>query len=273
MRSKAASKPLPQGQLTVDFVQSLRERCVRDHHGLFLAEGLRFLCGAVDAGLPIAGIATCKKLLHGPLPHTLINRLDVPSLELPESAFRRICASEQPQGVLLVIRQVWQRLPELVGPRDLWIGVEKVRSPGNLGTLMRTGAAVGATGLMIFGPPRDRADGFDPSCIRASMGACFQLKIVGTSHREFRSWRQRYELMVLGATGDAPRDYRQAKYRRPVMFMLGNERIGLSEAQQLTCDGHVRIPMSSGVDSLNVAMAGSVLLYEAWSQRHPLKSR
>jgi TrmH family RNA methyltransferase len=126
---------------------------------------------------------------------------------------------------------------------------------------------------MVFGPVRERADPFDPGCIRASMGASFRLKIVETSHREFRSWRHRYELRVLGADGGAPSDHRTVKMNRPLLIMLGSERDGLSEAQRITCDGFVRIPMSAGVDSLNVAMAGTVLLYEAWGQRHPVRRK
>lgn len=273
MRSNAASASPLQGLLTPEFVSSLRDRDRRDRYGLFLAEGLRFLCTAVDTGYPISGLVVCRKLLHGALAHTLIRRAGVPTLELSEAEFVRLSAAEEPQGVLLILRQAWHPLPQRVGPRDIWLGVERIRTPGNLGTLMRSASAVGATGVMVFAPARDRADPFDPSCVRASMGSCFRMRVVGTTHREFRSWRHRHELMVVGADGGADRDYRQVKYRRPVLLMLGNERDGLSEEQLNTCDGFMRIPMVGEVDSLNVAMAGSVLLYEAWSQRNPVKGR
>jgi RNA methyltransferase, TrmH family len=97
------------------------------------------------------------------------------------------------------------------------------------------------------------------------------MKLVFTSHQQFRKWRHRYEFNVLGADGGAATDYRCVSYRRPTLFMLGDERKGLSDAQRNSCDGFVRIPMAGTVDSLNLAMAGTLLLFEVRNQRHPIK--
>jgi TrmH family RNA methyltransferase len=143
---------------------------------------------------------------------------------VPRDRWTRSIPSEERPGVLVVARQHWQSLPSVVLRNDLWLGVEHLRTPGNVGTLMRSAAAVGATGLIVSCPARDRTDPFDPGAVRASMGAIFGFKMVRTSHAEFRRWPGRPELRVFGGTGDAPRDYRSVIYRKPVVLMLGNER-------------------------------------------------
>jgi len=105
------------------------------------------------------------------------------------------------------------------------------------------------------------------------MGAIFAMRHVATSHGSFRDWRCRAQVQVLGATGEAAEDYRLKSYRAPTVLLLGNERSGLSEAQRATCDAFIKIPMAAGIDSLNVAMAGTVLLYEAFNQRHPIRKK
>lgn len=252
--------------LTSDLIRSLYERSERDRKGLFLAEGLRFFKVARDVCAPVVGAVVCFKLLSRTEREVVSGHLDryrLPRLNVNEAEFCALSKAAEPSGIIIVARQSWRELPERSTKDDLWLGVERVRSSGNLGTLMRSAAAFGATGIAAFGPPRLRSDPFDPAAVRASMGAVFQLMIVGISHREFRHWNRAHGLMVLGASCDAATEVGRVALRRPLMFMLGGERQGLSEGQRASCDGLVRIPMVGGVDSLNVAMAGTVLLYEA----------
>lgn len=257
-------------RLTPEFIASLHDRPVRDRQGLFIAEGLRFFHSAQASGTPILGLALCPTLLpfHARCElREYAARHRVPVMEVPRGVFQALSVSSEPTGLLMVFRQTWSPLPQRIDRHDLWIGVEHLRTLGNLGTLMRSATAFGATGLMVFGPPRDRTDVFAAQAVRASMGGLFSLRVVQTSHHEFRRWNRRYEVTVLGACPEASMDVRRVSLRRPVVFMLGNERKGLSEAQRGTCDGFVRVPMAPGTDSMNVAMAGTVLLYEAASQR------
>lgn len=276
MRSNPASDLVikPIAGLSPDLIARLRQSDVRREQRLFVAEGIRFLSAAIVGKTPIAGIFLCRER---PFPSVLRRCLEgagCPISVLSESAFAALTQSEDPPpSVLTVLHETWRPLPKYVRHNDLWLGLDNIRTPGNLGTLFRSAAAVGARGVMIFGPVRDRADPFDPACVRAAMGAISSLEIVETSHQEFRRWKHRYELTVLAASGDAILDYRTITYRRATMIMLGHERKGLSEAQRITSDVEVRIPMAAGIDSLNIAMAGTVLLYEAYNQRHPIKRR
>jgi TrmH family RNA methyltransferase len=266
----------PISDLSPELILSLRERQTRDARGLYVAEGVRFLCAAADSSSAFAGLLICPSLMSGTLPFTIITRAQkagCPVLRCPEHQFKDLAATHDAQGVIMVMRQPREPLPDRVGRNDLWLGVESILSPGNLGTLLRAAEAAGATGLIAFGNPIERADPFDPATVRASMGSIFSHRYVATNHRDFRRWQRRYELTVVGATGEAKVDYRSLSYRRPTVLMLGHERSGLSDGQRATCDALVRIPMQGRPDSLNVAMAGTILLYEAFNQRSPVRRR
>ena len=258
------------GDLSFTFLQSLAERQTRDLQGRYLAEGFRALHAAIAQQAPITGLAICRELLHSTEARYAIQNLrsqGIKTLNLTRTQFEQLARAPEPQGVILVLKQQWQPLPSTVKRKDLWLGVEHIRTPGNLGTLLRSAHAAGANGLIIIGPPRDRTDPYDPVVVRASMGSIFALDIISTTHQAIRRWPCRYETRILGADGAADTDYRKLDYRKPTILMLGEERQGLSEAQRTTCDTFARIPMAKGVDSLNLAMAGTLLLYEAVRSR------
>jgi TrmH family RNA methyltransferase len=250
---------------------ALRDRKERDRSGAFLIEGVRFVLAASNAGASFVSLAVAPALLSSPIGGILLRRLrrsGVPVLEVSADELKQLSLSEQPQGIAAVVAQRWESIAPIVpSPRDLWIAVSTVRSPGNLGTLMRTAAASGARGVIV--PPNSSADPYHPGALRAAMGASFSLRMVRAGAAELDRWKKRLGLVVIGADPGAPLDYRAYSYRRPVVLLLGSERKGLSRSQAALCDAQVRIPMSAG-DSLNLAVAGSVLLYEIWNQRHPL---
>lgn len=115
----------------------------------------------------------------------------------------------------------------------------------------------------------EETDPFDPAVIRASMGAIFKQILIRATHAEFGQWAQRHQLQVIGASPDGLIDYDQAFYAPPTVLMLGEERSGLSDAQRSMCRQIVRIPMVGSTDSLNLAVAGSLLLYQAFRSVRP----
>src|SRR5207248_1925643 len=116
-------------------------------------------------------------------------------------------------------------------------------------------------GLMLFSNRGQTLDPFDPQVLRASMGSSLHLKIIRTSYRELAKWSYRSEVRVLGADSGGRLDFRGVKFRRPILLMVGDERDGLSPGQHSSCDALVKIPMASGIDSFNVAMAATVMLF------------
>jgi TrmH family RNA methyltransferase len=214
-------------------------------------------------------VGWCPELIRPHQASQIGNQLaHVPQIKLSAGQITELGFSPEPQGIVLVLRQQIRRLSEVVPSRvGTWIGVESLQSPGNLGSIFRSGAAAAAPGIFLFGNRNEYQDVFDPLVVRSSMGAHFDLQIVRCTYREFAKWQFRSEFRVLGADPGGTLDYRKVGYRRPLLLMIGNERHGLSPGQLSSCDSLVRIPMARNVDSLNVAMATTVLLFESFNQQ------
>lgn len=241
------------------------DRCDRDSRGLFFIEGVRNFIEAVDHRFPVDTLLYSEKLLINPIARKLVRRLKragVPFARVTPEQFRRVSRTERASGVAAILRQRVQRLEHIkIQGQQCWAALSHVRSLGNFGTLLRTSAATGAAGFILLG---DTIDPFDPAVVRATMGALFKQTIVRTTVDQLRAWVRMNNVQVIGASPDGAEDYRQVRYTRPALLMLGGERKGLTDEQRCICNRIVRIPMVEGTDSLNVAVAGSLLMYEVF---------
>jgi TrmH family RNA methyltransferase len=149
------------------------------------------------------------------------------------------------------------------------VALSSIQSPGNLGTLLRTADAVGAAGVILLG---DGVDPYDPAAVRASMGAIFSQRFVRASTRELAAWKRRSGALLVGTSPAAPTDYQALTYPPSLVLFMGHERQGLSPEEQALCDELVRIPMVGSSDSLNLAVATSVMLYEVFNQHRAGRS-
>ncbi len=256
------------------WLASLRRREVRDARRHAFVEGVRFLFRAVESDIRILGAVAAPGMLRNEPAWKALHRLEarnVPLLRITAAEFRALSGAKEPQGVGLWIEQAWTPLDGVApGRHSLWVAFEHVRAPGNLGTILRTCEATGVDGVLFLG---DATDPYDPDVVRASMGSLFGVRLARATHEEARGWFRRTGAYVVGASARAFRDYRAVDYRRPVVLMIGCERQGLSPAQEDLCDKLVRIPMAGRVDSLNVAAATAVMLYEVFGQRRPVAAR
>jgi TrmH family RNA methyltransferase len=257
--------------LNLDTVRGLQTRACRESTGLYAIEGVRFLVSAVDAGEQIIGLVVCPGLLESVVGQMLVRRLrraNVPELRLTEADFASISrlTEGRGRGVVAVARQRWTRLRR-IETDDLWLAVDAVRSPGNLGTLLRTCLASGARGVVVTGS----ADVFDPACVRAAMGALAALRLVRMATEPLAALVRRSGARLVAASPRASCDFRTGSYRGATVLHVGSERGGLTEEMERRCDALVRIPMRGSIDSLNMAVAGSLLLYEAYRQRFPVR--
>lgn len=250
-------------------LRDLQLRAARDGRGLFLADGVRFVLQAIEQGARLDRVIVCPELWP-PRGLNLVARLrraGIPLLELTAPAYRSISLAHEPQGIAAVVHKEWTPLwhahPVEGG---CWVAVSELQSPGNLGTILRTCDAIGARGLICLD---GSADPWDPGVVRASMGALFTQRLIRASAEELNAWKRRHGVRVVGTSPSAPLDYRGVDYRRPVVLFLGWERKGLSAEETALCDDLVRIPMVGRSDSLNVAVAAGVMLYEVFSQRNP----
>jgi len=235
----------------------------RKESGLFVAEGLKLVTDALDRNWPISIFVYAAKAGDQPAVEraaALARARGADILAVSDAVLGKIARRDNPQTVLGVFEQ---RLapPEAIRARDsaLWVGLEGVKDPGNLGTIIRTADAVGAEGVLLIG---ETVDPFSVEAVRATMGSIFHVPVARMSVREFLNWRSTWRGMVVGTHLSGRRDYRDVDYRRPVLLLMGNEQSGLPDSLADACDALVRIPQAGRADSLNLAVATAVMLFE-----------
>lgn len=248
----------------VKFVRSLEMRKVRRETGLFVAEGTSVLLTARDRGhapktllfRPGAGSPDAEARIVD-----WAERAGAEILEVSEAVLSKVASKENPQSTLGVFAQTWHPLPD---PRHLaddttWLALEQVRDPGNLGTIIRTVEAAGAAGIILVGTC---CDPYSREAVRATMGSIFSVPLVRASREQFLAWRRAWPADVVGTHLDAREDFRRASYSGPVLLVMGSEGPGLSPELTAACSRLVKIPMAGTIDSLNLAVATALTLYE-----------
>jgi len=246
--------------------RSLRDKKERRREGLFLAEGLRILTEAREAGFLPQRIFFAEGQKH-PLLDRLIAETEAAggeAIETHANILHKISGKENPQTVL----GVFPAFPTLLdtldrSTADLWIVAQSLRDPGNLGTILRTGDAVGAGGLILVD---ESVDPFSVEAVRASMGALFTQRIAMASWADFLTWLRAGPGELVGTSLNAVQDYQQPRYARPCFILVGNEAQGLPVDYEAACDLLVKIPMRGKADSLNAAVATAVMAYEVLNQ-------
>jgi RNA methyltransferase, TrmH family len=249
-------------------VRSLRDKKHRKAEGAFLAEGLRILTEALDAGvLP-------QMIWHAPdtADHAIVKRLTEATEAAGGEVFvtspdilSKLSGKDNPQTVIGVYSERLTPLAALDRSQsDIWIVAERLRDPGNLGTILRTGDAVGAGGLILID---DCTDPFSVEAVRASMGGIFTQKIVAARWEDFIPWLRAGPGQLIGTSLNAALDYQEPRYASPSFLLVGNEAQGLPPAYEDACDLLVKIPMRGKADSLNAAIATAVMAYEVVNQR------
>lgn len=256
------------GNATIKRIRALRQRKAREERGEFFIEGIRIVAEAARTGAGIETLVVAPDLLTSNFGHELVQQQRQQGgsvLEVTGPVFESLSSKEGPQGLGAVVRQRWELLAEVrLGAELCWVALDSAQDPGNIGTILRTCDAVGGAGLILLGPS---ADPYDPGAVRASMGALFAQRLVRASFAEFAAWKRRHGYAVVGTSGVAPVDYQAVRYPTPLVLLMGSERLGLPAEQQALCDAMVGIPMVGRSDSLNLAVATGVMLYEIFNQR------
>ena len=224
---------------------------------------------AVDAGLTFETVVISPILLQSDLADMLARRLQtqrVPRARLTPEQFRSISTTVRASGIGAIVRQHYSPLSSLDARAGLcWLVIERLRSPGNLGTILRPAEAVGAAGVIFL---TSACDPFDPAAVRASMGGIFHLRLAVCSPRQYRQWAKRHGVTTAGLAPRVRQLWTQLPAARPIAILLGEERRGLTIETAGLCDLTVQLPMSGRADSLNVAIAAGVMLYELVRRQH-----
>jgi TrmH family RNA methyltransferase len=247
---------------TVKRIRSLRDKKHRREEGLFLAEGLRILAEGRDSGRRPYIIAFSAEGARHPLAAEIIAATEAAggdAIETSADILSKMSGKDNPQMLLGAYRQPEVSLDELDrSAAPLWIVVQALRDPGNIGTILRTGDAVGAGGLILVD---DCADPFSVEAVRASMGALFTQQIATARWPEFLAWLRHGNGQLVGTSLKATHDYLDAQYSKPCFLLIGNEQQGLPAEYEAECDMLVKIPMAGRADSLNAAIAAAVMAF------------
>ncbi len=245
----------------------LWKRSERDKTQLFLIEGFREISRAL-ASTNFVRLFTCESLFLGSSEHKIISALKIRGVEIypcNEQVFRKLSYRDRPDGLLALAHQKHLGLEQLeVENNPLIVVAEAIEKPGNLGTILRSCDAAGASALIVC----DRCtDIHNPNVVRASVGTLFTLPVIEASSQETLEWLSQREIEVVAATPSASLEYTQVDLKKGIAIAVGTEQYGLSKVWMESAKLQVKIPMHGEADSLNVSIATSLLLYEAVRQR------
>jgi TrmH family RNA methyltransferase len=247
---------------TVKLLRALRDKKARRAEGLFLAEGLRIITEARDSGMLPEIVAFSAEGARHPLAAEIIAATEAAggdAVETTADILSKMSGKDNPQMLLGAYRQPETSLERIDRSKaPLWIVAQALRDPGNIGTILRTGDAVGAGGLILID---DCADPFSVEAVRASMGALFTQEIANARWPEFMAWLRSGNGQLVGTSLKATHDYLDANYGQPCFLLIGNEQQGLPADYEAECDLLVKIPMAGRADSLNAAMATAVMAF------------
>jgi RNA methyltransferase, TrmH family len=252
---------------TIKHIRALRQRKAREESGQCWIEGIRLVGEAVQAGAEIEHLVVAPDLLTSDFAHELLAaqaQAGVTYLEVSAEVFRSLSAKDGPQGIAAVVRQRWHSLATLPATNGIgYIALDAIADPGNLGTILRTADAVGTGGVILLGPTTDP---YDPAAVRASMGALFAQPLVRSSFAELQAWARQRQFPLIGTSDRGPNHFQQVAYKLPAVLLMGSEREGLADEQLAACELVVHLPMAGRSDSLNLAVATGVMLYELLRQ-------
>lgn len=243
----------------------LRDRRVREETGLFLIEGYRELKRALDAGREVQTLFYCPELFMGSNEESLINRCKT-ALQCTKEVFAKISYRDRPDGLLALSPQHHLKLTELkLKANPFLLIAESIEKPGNLGTILRSSDAAGVDGVIVC----DRTtDIHNPNVVRSSVGTLFTQQVFEATGEETLAFLKRGGISIVAATPHAKQEFTEADLKVPLAIVVGTEQYGLSETWMRRADITVRIPMLGVADSLNVASATTLLLYEVVRQRN-----
>lgn len=255
-------------------IRALSMKKTRDETGTFLVEGMKLVRDAFDGGWVIktlvysANFAQDNSALEELATKVRARGGDI--LEVNEKVLTSITRKDNPQMVIGVMEQRWETVPQKIeDPSSVWIALDRIRDPGNLGTIIRTSDCAGVDGIILVG---ETTDPFSMEATRASMGSIFNTPLVRMSKNDFMAWRKNWPGLVVGTHLAGAVDYREVDFEsRPVLLLMGNEQQGLPDFLAETCDRLVLIPMAGKADSLNLAIATGIMLFHM-AKRTPMST-
>jgi len=246
-------------------LKALHLKKTRVETGLFLAEGARLAAEAADLGvwpdyMLVSDAAQDRAQVRSLLAGARENGVSI--IETTETLLAQIAKRDNPQTIIGAYRQRFAALDDLDG--DLIVALEGVRDPGNLGTILRTADSVGAGGVVLV---NSSCDPYSVEAVRASMGSIFAVKLARASFEELLTFKHARGWTMIGASLKGGLADPNAPAPVKAIALMGNEQSGLPPDMEAACDQLVRLPMKGRADSLNLAIATALMLYDLWRRR------
>lgn len=248
----------------VKAIRGLSMKKNRDETETFLVEGMKLVRDALELGWHIRTLVHASGFAgHNHNVEELAARVRARGgdiLEVNEKVLTSITRRDNPQMVIGVIQQQWATAPsEVEDPATVWLVLDRIRDPGNLGTIIRTCDCAGVDGIVLLG---ETTDPFSMEATRASMGSIFNVPLVRMAEPQFMKLRKQWPGMVVGTHLSGATDYRTIDFKsQPVLLIMGNEQQGIPDTLAEACDKLALIPMAGTADSLNLAIATGVMLF------------
>ena len=248
-------------------IRKLKNRKERQERGNYYIEGIRLIGEALRTGAKVQYLIVCPELVKSEYGQSLISQAENSGIEIIQTspeAFSSIAMKEGPQGLAAVVAMQTIDLDEVIRLGGIWLALDSIQDPGNLGSVMRSLDGMGGSGIIILD---ESTDPFHPTSARASTGALFTQKIIITSSRKFFEWKHKSRVHLVGTSCAEAVNYRKYNYPQNMILLLGSEQKGLPQDYLANCDGVVTIPLHGSVDSLNLACAASIILFEIKNQK------
>lgn len=254
----------------IKMLKSLERKKERAETGLFLAEGARIVGQGLARGWTPETVIVAEDMADRPQIAALVRdagRAGARVVLAPDRVMTKITHKDNAQSVVAAFRQrhlSLDALPAPTGQPPLYVALYEVRDPGNLGTILRTADCAGASGVLLIGTC---CDPYSFEAVRASMGSVFDIPFAQTGFADFDAWRRAGGFSLTAASVNATARHDAAPFAGPSVILMGNEQAGLPGHAEAACDHLSLIPMRGGADSLNLAQATAIMIYEAWRQR------
>lgn len=247
-------------------IRKLLDAKHRKQSGLFLAEGLKAVGQALDSQADLKTVVYADSELISGYGREVLDAFrqknNVEIIEVSAKVFNSLARKDKPQGIAAVIRQQWVELQNLSTARSgIFVAVDSIQNPGNLGTIMRTCDAVGASGLILL---NNSTDPYDPVSVKASMGSVFTVPLVKSDSAKFLDWAKTNSLPIIGTSDKAQQSCFTFDYPDPCLILMGSEREGLPTTLISAAADMVSIPMGGTADSLNISVATGIILYQTY---------
>jgi len=252
-------------------VRALADRKHRRRESACVVQGIQPVWQAVEAGAQVEVLIVAPDLLRHPGAAAMVAAQEAAGVRvarLSGELFGRIADRDGPSGLAAIVRSAPAALADLAGGADsLFVALHSAANPGNVGTIVRTASAAGAAGVILIGPS---ADPYDPVAVKASMGALFTVPVAtASSAAEFLDWAHRGGVTVAATSARASVSHWDAELPVPLALLLGSEGAGLPDDLLAAADLRLAIPMTGTAESLNLAVAAGILLYEVRRRTGP----